>query len=123
MGYLVDVVALQHPLKGFSAILQRLRQARREIHSFTCNNANEHVGAIQKISFFEDIVHLYEPASDQSFFVNVPLFVRRMAVDQCPLEGVPPSKTDDCHDLQTSFILLGLDGHPTLVSIRPSLGF
>jgi hypothetical protein len=111
-------MSLQHPLEGFSDLLQRLRKVRHEIQTHNRDSADEHEHKtcyIQKSPFFNDIVHLYEPASHQSFFVNASLLVRRMAVNRCHglHEGISPSIAD----LNTSFILLGLDGSPALVSI------
>ncbi|KIM43228.1 hypothetical protein M413DRAFT_398784 [Hebeloma cylindrosporum] len=59
-GYLVDVIASKDPPKTFSHLLSALR-------------ANAIPGEI-----FANVLHIYEPTSDQSFFVNTIRLVSRI---------------------------------------------
>ncbi|KIK52074.1 hypothetical protein GYMLUDRAFT_265601 [Collybiopsis luxurians FD-317 M1] len=55
-GHLVDAFAPKDARKGFPALLHSLQQ---------------------RFKLFEDVVHVYEPASEQSFLINVPLLSQR----------------------------------------------
>ncbi|KAF5382562.1 hypothetical protein D9615_002869 [Tricholomella constricta] len=80
-GYLVDVVAPTNPVQVFGQLISSLR--------LTCPE-------------FGAVAHVYEPASDQSFIVNIPLLCRRTQEDQSYTDGI-------------SFVLLGKD---VLFSLR-----
>lgn len=57
-GYLVDAFAIQdtNSDRGWNQLLRDL---------------------CQRISMFKDVVHVYDPSSDQSFFLNISLFLPR----------------------------------------------
>lgn len=81
-GYLLDAFAIPNPVDTFTCLINQLRMHRPD---------------------FSFIVHIYEPASDQSFFVNSHLF-RRM--HQCSSFSASLQQDQSCCPDYTSFVLL-----------------
>lgn len=62
------------------------------------------------------MVHLYEPSSEQSFFLNVPLFLDAHATPNATAAN-ENSVSMAVNSTRTSFVLLTADGPPKLVGI------
>lgn len=92
-GYLLDAFAVPNPVDTFTCLINQLRMHRPE---------------------FSFIVHIYEPASDQSFFVNSHLFQR---MHQCSSFSVSLQQDQSCCPDYTSFVLLSES--PALLSNPP----
>ncbi|KAJ3881701.1 hypothetical protein F5051DRAFT_89847 [Lentinula edodes] len=59
-GHLVDAFCPKDPCRGFSTLLHRLKQ---------------------KSKLFQDVVHVYEPCSEQSFLINASLLLAKYTIE------------------------------------------
>ncbi|TFK40811.1 hypothetical protein BDQ12DRAFT_468320 [Crucibulum laeve] len=96
LRYLVDVAAPYNAPGVYSNLLEALRQ--------TCGPV------------FLTVFHLYEPSSEQSFFVNRSLLPRRLA----SILSEPSTSISDSESDAISFVLLSKDGSPSQLLSSPA---